>query len=92
MKTLKLMATLRDLVGGKELEVPFEHGGTVRALIEAIGQVNPALKTKMLDDDGELNGVVHVLVGGRNVMWLDGLDTVIGDDDQVVLIPPAAGG
>lgn len=92
MKTLKLMATLRDWVGDKVLDVPFEDGRTVRDLIDAIGQVNPELKAKMVDDNGDLNGVVHILVSGRNILWLDGMDTVIEADDQVALIPPAAGG
>lgn len=92
MKRIKLFATLRDMVGKRFLDVPFEDGGTVRELIDAIGQADPALKTKMLDKNGELSGVVHVMVDGRNVMWLQGMDTIIRAGDDIALIPPAAGG
>jgi MoaD family protein len=92
MRTIKLFATLRDFVGAKEITVPFESGGTARDLIGAIRQVNPALGDKIADTDGQLSGLVHIFVEGRNIEWLQGLDTVIADTDEVFMIPPVAGG
>ncbi len=92
MVTLKLLASLRYLVGCKELAVPFEAGGTVRDLIRAVGEVKPELKAKIVDDAGELTGVVQILVDGRNIVWLNGLDTIIEAENQITLIPPVAGG
>ncbi len=92
MKTLKLFSTLRQLVGSKEMAVPFEEGQTVRQLIETIQEINPALGAEIWDANGELTGLVHILVHGRNIMWLQGLDTTIGADDILVLMPPTAGG
>jgi MoaD family protein len=92
MRTIKLFATLRDFVGAKDITVPFDGGGTARDLIQAIRQVNPALGDKIADQDGQLSGLVHIFVEGRNIDWLQGLDTVIADTDDVFLIPPVAGG
>jgi molybdopterin synthase sulfur carrier subunit len=92
MKTIRLMATVRDMAGTKFLDVPFEAGGTVRELIAAIGQVHPAIAALLVDEQGCLSSVVHIYVGGRNVEWLRGLDTVIREADAVLLIPPVAGG
>ena len=92
MKTLKLFATLRDLAGARELTVPFKDGQTVRDLVRSINKANPVLGEEMLTVDGELTGTVHILVHGRNIIWLQGLDTLIRESDIVVLIPPAAGG
>lgn len=92
MRTIKLFATLRDFVGAKEITVPFEGGGTVRDLIQAIRQVNPALGDKIAESDGQLTGLVHIFVEGRNIEWLQGLDTVIADKDDLFMIPPVAGG
>jgi molybdopterin synthase sulfur carrier subunit len=91
MRTVKLFATLRDLAGAKTLDIPFERG-SVRDLVRAIGEVCPPIAAKMLDEQGQLNGVVHILVNGRNVEWLQGMDTSIEADDDLILIPPAAGG
>lgn len=91
-KTIKLFATLRDLTGVKQIEVPFRDGQTVRELIHSVRRVSPPLAEKMVNERGELTGLVHVLVDGRNVEWLDGLDTLIQDGDTLVFLPPAAGG
>lgn len=91
MKNLKLFATLRDVVGAPSISVPFEEG-TVRDLISAIRQVNPVLAAKIVDDQGELTGLVHIFVEGRNIDWLQGLDTPIRPADDLFLIPPVAGG
>jgi molybdopterin synthase sulfur carrier subunit len=92
MKTIKLFAILRDMAGAKKLTVPFEDGGPVRDLIRAIGEVHPQIGAKLLDDDGQLSQVVHIYIRGRNAEWLQGLDTVIHEQDDVLLVPPAAGG
>jgi sulfur-carrier protein len=92
MKDVKLFATLRTMAGTKKLQVPFEDGGTVRDLVAAIGAVHPEIAAKLLDESGALSQVVHIYVHGRNVEWLDGLDTVINEGDDVLLVPPAAGG
>lgn len=92
MKTLKLFATLRDVVGAKEISVPFEEGQTVRDLMQAINDKHPVLGEQILTDDGQLTGLVQVLVRGRNISWLQGLDTSVSRDDVVILLPPSAGG
>ncbi|MBI5667826.1 MAG: MoaD family protein [Chloroflexi bacterium] len=91
-KTIHLFATLRDLTSAKQIEVPFRDGQTVRELIQSVSQISPALADKMVNERGELTGLVHVLVDGRNVEWLDGLDTTIRESDMLVFLPPAAGG
>jgi molybdopterin synthase sulfur carrier subunit len=92
MTTVKLFATLRDIAGASEIEVPFDRGGTARELIDAVESVSPGLAEKIVTPEGELTGAVHIFVGGRNVEWIDGLDTMIEDGEKVFLVPPAAGG
>jgi molybdopterin synthase sulfur carrier subunit len=92
MRTIKLLATLRDLAGAREIAVPFENGGTVRQLIHAVREVSPELGAKIMDQNGQLTGLVHVFVHGRNIDWLQGLDTVVDESDELMLIPPVAGG
>ena len=91
-KIIKLNATLRDIVGEKTIEVPFQDGQTVRDLMNDIQTLQPALHAEILDREGNLTGMVHVLIHGRNIDWLQGMDTVIEDHHQIVLMPPSAGG
>ncbi|MGJ3239082.1 MAG: ubiquitin-like small modifier protein 1 [Anaerolineae bacterium] len=91
-KTVRLFATLRDITGQKEIVVPFQDGQTVRQFLDTINQMMPELGQEIIDENGELTGLVHVMVHGRNIHWLDGLDTSIKATDQLVLMPPSAGG
>lgn len=92
MKTIRLFATVSDIVGTRRLTVPFEDGNTVRDLIGSIHEVSPALSAKLLDENGELSPLIHIYVGGRNVEWIGGLEAVIHNRDDVFIVPPLAGG
>lgn len=87
-KTIRLFATLRDLIGKKTLTIPFEEGQTVRQLVDDLGALEPKLYNEMVAPDGALTGAVRILVRGYNIDDLEGLDTIIKADDQVVLMPP----
>jgi len=39
-----------------------------------------------------LNGEIIILVNGRNVLYLQGLDTALGADDEISIFPMVAGG
>ncbi|MBN1681645.1 MAG: MoaD family protein [Anaerolineae bacterium] len=91
-KTIRLFVTLRDLAGSKTLSVPLDSGSTVRDLIQAINAANPAIATALLDSEGQLSDAVFIYVHGRNVIGLQGLDTPIREDDEIMLVPPMVGG
>lgn len=91
-RTIKLLATLRDVAGAKAITVPLRDGETVREFIAALSDHHPTLWNLIVTPDGELTGAVHVFVNGRNIQWLSGLDTVLTARDEVILIPPSAGG
>ncbi len=41
---------------------------------------------------GPLTARLQVLVNGRNIVFLEGLDTRLSDGDDVFFLPPAMGG
>ena len=92
MVTVTLYATLRDMAGSQRIRGPFQPGGTRPDFIPAMASAYPPPPTPPGKGDGELSGEVHVFVQGRNVVWLDGIDTVINPGDEIDLIPPVAGG
>ena len=90
MSTVFIPAVLRANVGGaKSLEL---GGDSIRAIVDALVERHPALKGQLLTDDGELNRFVNVYVNGQDVRYLAGLDSPVGANDEVRLLPAMAGG
>ena len=85
-------ATLRPIVGERQVEHPEGDGGTVIELVRGLVRRWPDLEEHMLTEDGHLSRRVNVFLEGRNVRWLDGEDTVLTADARVDIFPPAAGG
>ena len=86
-------ATLRDIAGGKTVEIPIDHGVTAREVLEAIVTRFPAMKKELLREDGRMYGHVHFFVNGRDVQFTeDDLETRIMPDDVINVFPAVGGG
>jgi molybdopterin synthase sulfur carrier subunit len=86
-------ATLRQIVGGKTVELPLPAGSTAQDLIDALIARFPALRDQLLDEHGQLYQHVHLFVNGRDAEYLDGgLRAVLSPTDTVNIFPPVGGG
>ena len=72
-----------------EVEV---EGGTAGAAINALANAYPALKTHLFAEDGKLRNFINLFVEGVNINNLQGLDTPIKDNGELMLVPAIAGG
>ena len=67
------------------------QGATVKEVLDDLFATYPALRERVTED-GELSPFVNVYVNDRDVRYRDGLDTPVGPDDTVILLPAMAGG
>jgi molybdopterin converting factor small subunit len=66
---------------------------TVKELIDRISASSPSLKQSLIGGEGgKVRPNSLVLVNGREISVLNGLDTILKDDDEVVFIPVVHGG
>lgn len=80
-------------MGGKSVEIPISDAITVEALLEALFQRYPRLRSALMDEQGQLYPQVHVLVNGRDVQYLEeGLQTQVTAQDTVRIFPAVGGG
>ena len=82
--------------GQTELEVPDGSGAegseTLREVLDALAAEYPVLGRRLRDERGVLRRHVNVYVGGRDVRRLEGLDTAVGPDEEILVIQSVAGG
>jgi molybdopterin converting factor small subunit len=86
---VRIPPVLRETVGGeRELSA---SGETVGAVLADLFGRYPALRERVTEG-GTLSRFVNVYVNGRDVRYGEGLETAVGPDDQVILLPAMAGG
>lgn len=92
IKEIRLSAGLRKIAGAKAVEVLIGPSATVRDLLHGLREANPALAARVLTPEGELVEGIQMIVGGQHIIFQQGLDTAIGEADEVMMIPPLMGG
>jgi len=93
MVRVKFFGTLRMLLKLKEISVEVENKITVRKLLEVLqGKIKENFLEKLIDQDGNIIPGTIILVNKKNIFHLNLLDTIVNDNDEVVIFPPGAGG
>lgn len=88
--TVRIPTTMRPLTGGdKQISV---EPGSLTDVIAALEAAHPGMGERLLDEEGALRKFVNVFVDDDDVRYLDGLDTAVGDNITVSIIPAVAGG
>ncbi len=88
---IKLFATLRKKTGTGELE--FEASDVKEALEELVSEFEE-LEDVIFEsrDNEELKENITVIKDGRNIIYLDGLDTELKPEDSISVFPSVGGG
>ena len=85
-------AMLRMTTGVSSVEVQIDRAVTMRHLIDLVcDRTTPQLREDLLDGQEIKKGTL-LLVDGRNVLFLDGLDTLVTDQQEIAFFPPGGGG
>jgi len=90
MVTVKIPAPLRSETDDQS-EISVDGDTLEQAVGEAV-EAYPGLEKHLVDDEGELNQFVNFFKNGTNVRELEGPETALADDDQVLVLPAVAGG
>jgi molybdopterin converting factor small subunit len=90
MPVLKIPTPMRSYVNGRS-EVPV-NGRNVAEAMESLMTQYPTLRPHLTNTRGELRPFVNLYIGENNIRELQGLETLLGEDDQLIMIPSIAGG
>jgi molybdopterin synthase sulfur carrier subunit len=90
MSTVRIPPVLRPWTGG-EREVA-AGGSTVGDVLHELAGKHPDTREQLFGQNGQLNRFVNVYLNDEDVRVLNGLETSVGPDDTVVILPAMAGG
>ena len=86
-------AIFRQIAKGKTFALKIQNDATIKDVLEAIrGQVSEEVYNKILTIMNSDTRGLLILVNGRNIIHLNGLNTKINEKDKIDIFPPGAGG
>lgn len=87
---VRLPTVLRAHAGGQS--TVNAEGATIGEVLAQLTSQFPGLAGQVLTGDGSLHRFVNVYLNDDDVRYLDKLDTKVGPDDVVSILPAVAGG
>ncbi len=90
--TLKFIGALRQISGKTQLTVNFEEGMSLKDLVAKMSPEMPQLQKALSDQLNDSRSNALVLINGREISVLNGLETKLNEGDEIVFIPVVHGG
>ncbi|MBN1357621.1 MoaD family protein [Candidatus Bathyarchaeota archaeon] len=94
--SVRFFTSLRELIGKKEETLEFPEGEeiTVDTVLNALKQrySNPFIEYVYDSKTGEVKRFLQLLVNGKSVSTLNGLQTELAIGDVLAILPPVGGG
>lgn len=91
--TVRFVGAFRGVSGRSKITIEFEEEASLREIIKEIVKKTPNLEKVLIDpelEDPRPNTLI--LVNGKEISVLNGLQTPLKDGDEVVFIPVIHGG
>lgn len=87
---VKYFAYIRDYTGSKEIQM--EHCNSLNELLIILcKRYGAKFQSKIFKND-DLSDEIIILINGRNIVHLQGLDTLLSPEDEISIFPVVAGG
>ena len=90
--TFLLPGPLHPLAGGREIVTLEAEAARVADALAALWAAHPALRDRVMNEQGRLRPHVNVFVGRESVRYTGGLDTPIEDGAELAIFPAVSGG
>ena len=90
---VRFVGSLRSFSGKSKLIFDVAKASTVKQAIDKIVEKKPRVRKALVDVElDDPRPLVLILVNEREISVLDGLDTVLNEGDEMVIVPVVHGG
>ena len=85
---------LKKIIGQREIEVSIPEESSVEALLSQMVQNWGEALSSNIFEPGSTRLLSHIrlMVNGQDIGFLKGMETLLGDGDEVLILPPVSGG
>ena len=90
--TFVLPGPLHALAGGRAEVAVEAAAASVGDALASLWTAHPALRDRILTEDGRLRPHVNLFVGHQSVRFTGGLATAVYDGAEVAILPAVSGG
>jgi molybdopterin synthase sulfur carrier subunit len=90
--TFYIPGYLRNFTSGRgevELQTP---AGTVGELLKSLRAAHPALRDRIVTEQGLVREHLNIFVGSESIRFTGGLSTAVGDGSEITIVPAVSGG
>ncbi len=90
--SIRIPTYLAVFAGGKYTFALENSPATVAAALDSLWKLHPALRDRILDEQGEVRQHVNIFVGEEAIRFADGLNTKVLEGIEILIVPAVSGG
>ena len=92
--TLHTILGLKHAIGQRLTEIDLPHGSTVEDLLTYMKERwGDKLSSQLFDSDSDtILPYIRIMVNGQTIQFLEGLETLLSEGDEVLILPLVSGG
>jgi molybdopterin synthase sulfur carrier subunit len=91
---VRTILTLKRILGKGEVELAVPEGTTLQKLLAMIvDRYGDELASRLFEEKTKtVLPYIRLMVNGRDIAFLDRMETILRDGDDVLILPPVSGG
>ena len=89
---ITLPSALAPYAGGERRVTLAAPGSTVGQALDELWKIHPALRDRILTEEGDVRRHVNVFVGVDSIRDTGGLGAPVADGTEIAIIPAVSGG
>ena len=90
--TVRIPTYLASFAGGQNSLVLEGSPATVSEALKILWGLHPALRDRIVDEQGVVRQHINILVGDEAIRFADGLSTKVPADVEILIVPAVSGG